>query len=165
MKILTKQTVAALGLVLLVGIAPNSAHAKGSLHLELPGLSIGLHDNDRRYRSSRRHYNRNYHNNHHDEYRGRDRRYHKKYRHHKRYYKNHHNGHHNNNYSNKRYNRYDNRYDNQYNDNYYYGGQSNRNDGYYNQSQRAQICPTAGYSRYRDRNRSCYQHKDHYHCD
>jgi hypothetical protein len=27
------------------------------------------------------------------------------------------------------------------------------------------VCPDFGYTRYRDRNRSCYQHKGHYHCE
>lgn len=142
MKLLNTHAFVLFGVVLLVAAVPNSAHARSSVHIDVPGFSIGWYDQDRHYRKrhhrpSRHHYDRYYDNYYYDEYR--PRRHHRKHkRYHKKYYNNHY-----------------------YHDNRSYYPR----DRYYDRPRVVEICPTAGYSRYRDRNRSCYQHKDHYHCD
>jgi len=139
MKLFSKHLVAAFSLITVIAMTPTSAFARGSIHIDVPGFSIGVH-NDRGYRSrGHRHsrkYNRRYYNS--------NRRYKKRY------------------YNSRRYNnrRYNNR---RYNDNYYSGGRG-YNRGYYNDSYRAEVCPIDGYSRYYDRNQNCYEHKGHYHC-
>lgn len=148
MKLLKKPAIALFGIVLLVAAGPNTAHAKSSVYVNVPGFSIGWHDNDRRYR--KRHYrnSRGHYDRHNDNYYDRG--------HRSRKYRKHHNR------------RYDDRqYNNGYSyDNYRSGGQRYYpRDNYYNSPRVADICPVAGYNRYRDRNRSCYQHKDHYHCE
>ncbi len=124
---------------------PTSASAGGSVHVDIPGLSIGVHENHYNKKRHRRVYKNRHRNNHYrndyyyDDHRDR-KRYHKK-----RYY--------NGGYYKKRY--YKKRY---YNNDYYYGERSNR----YNR--RAEICPIAGYSPYYNDNLDCYRHKDHFHC-
>lgn len=141
MKPFHKHFIAAFGLITVLAVAPTSAFARGSVHIDVPGFSIGIHD-DHGYKHRKRHhrkYRKRYSN---DRYYD-DRRYRKRY------------------YNNRRYN--ERRYKRRYNDNYYYSGRRN-NRGYYNDRYRAEVCPTDGYSRYYDRNRNCYEHKGHYHC-
>ncbi|RBP53459.1 hypothetical protein [Arenicella xantha] len=71
MKMLSHLSVASLGLILLVGLTPTTAMAKGSLHLDLPGISIGVHD-DHRKRQHRQHYReKRYQNRHYDRHQSR----------------------------------------------------------------------------------------------
>lgn len=145
----------------LLGIAltPVTAQAGGSLHLDLPGISIGVHDHQykkkryrRVYRNNRGHRSRhrNYRNDHYyDDYK--PRRYER--RRSNRYY-------YNRGYNNRYNDRYNYRYNNGYNNDYYYGGRSNRN---YN-NRRVEVCPINGYSPYYDDNLRCTRHKDHFHC-
>ena len=137
MKLLNKHSLALMGVVFLVAAVPSNAHAQGSVHLNVPGFSIGWHDNNSNYRnkhykSNRRHYDRRHYD--------RPRKYHSR---------------NNNHYDNSR-----------YYDDYYSGGQRNNSrDRYNDRPNVVAVCPIVGYARYRDRNRSCYQHKGHYHCE
>ncbi|MFT5574115.1 MAG: hypothetical protein ACI9FR_003052 [Cryomorphaceae bacterium] len=158
MKLLKKHSLALMGIVFLVAAVPSNSHAKGSVHLDVPGFSIGWHDNNRNYRnnhykSGRRHYNHNSYDRKHYDRKRYDRRYNDYYR---------------DDYRNrKHHNRNNNHYDNnRYYDDYYSGGQRNNSrNSYYDRPNVVAICPIGGYARYRDRNRSCYQHKGHYHCE
>lgn len=135
MKHLAKLSVAGFCAVMIVALTPSTAQARGSVHIDIPGISIGVHDDHRyrhkrKYRQRRDHYNSRY----------RDRR--------------------DNYYRERRKSRRDNRR-NRYSNDYYYGGGNN----YYERPRRTQVCPTYGYSRYYVRDRGCYRHKGHYHCD
>ena len=87
-----------------------------------------------------------------------DHHYRKKYRKHRRHYKRHHKRHH-------RY--YDDYYYYEPRRYYYYDGYRSRDryrsrDSYRNDYD---YCPTPGFSLRYYRNRGCYSHGDHYHCD
>lgn len=135
------------GLAISAALVPPTASAKGSIHLDIPGISIGYHTNHYRngYRQ-KRHYN-----NHH--------RYNPRYNYYnKRYY--------NRNYRNQDYGYSGRNYRN--NDRSYYGRGYN-DHRYSNRSrnrnyQRNDYCPDPGYSEYAYRDQSCYSHGDHYHC-
>lgn len=140
MKLNAKHLLAIASSIAVLAFAPmSSASAGDSIHIDLPGISIGFHGDHRynkRYRNKYyRHYNNDYY---------RDRRYdRRKYRQSRRYY------------------------NNRYNDNYYYyDRRSNRryNNGYRYDDYRSNVCPIDGYSSRYDRNRNCYEHKGHYHC-
>ncbi len=135
-----KHLFATLSLLTALAVTPSTASAGDSVHISVPGLSIGFHDvhhSDRYYR--KKHYrSKNYY---YDDRRYERRKYRKSR---KRYY-------------NKR--RYNNNY--YYNDRRYDRGYSN---GYRYDNYRSNVCPIDGYSRYYDRDRNCYEHKGHYHC-
>lgn len=122
-----------------LALAPTPASAGGKLHIDLPGISIGVHDDH--YYGKKKRYRKVYKNDHY--YNG-----HRKYKR-KKYH--------------KRY-RNDYYYGNRYYDDYYY----EKPRRYYQRRQyrerRAPICPAAGYSPYYNDNLSCYRHKDHFHC-
>ncbi|MFQ3245557.1 MAG: hypothetical protein ACJAYF_000222 [Arenicella sp.] len=145
MKLSAKHLFATLGMFTVIVVTPTSAFARGSVHLDIPGLSIGVHDD---YRSDRRHrkHQRKHHRKHYNTHRSRhndhyDKRHYKNRRHNDNYYSS-------GRYNNQRYDRRDNNY---------------RNDQYYNDRRRVEICPIDGYSRYYQQGRNGYQHKDHYH--
>ena len=145
MKLSAKHLFAALGMFTAIVVTPTSALAQGSLHLDLPGLRIGVHDDhryDRRHRKHHRKHHRKYYNN---NYRSRHNDYYDDYRYERRHHRRNHKRH----YNNRR-----------YNDNYYSGGRYN---DYRNDRITVEICPIAGYSRYYQQGRKGYQHKDHYH--
>lgn len=153
---------ATLSTVALVAL-PTTATARGSVHVDIPGLSIGIHDD--RYKKKRhrrvyknRHRNNHYNNDHYyDDHRYHKKKYRKKHYHKKRYYND---GYYKKKYHKKRgrYNNHHNGYDNSYDNDYYYGGRSNRYD------RRTEICPINGYSPYYNDNLNCYRHKGHFHC-
>ena len=153
MKLSAKHLFATLGMLTVLAVTPTTAFADGSVHLDLPGLSIGLHDDHRSYKRHRKHYRNRY-----DNHRSERRRYrqNRDHRYSDRHYR-----------SGQRYNN-DRRYysDRRYNDNYYSERRSNRrsNNNYRNDSYRVEVCPIDGYSRGYDRNRNCYEHKGHFHC-
>ncbi|MFT6407646.1 MAG: hypothetical protein ACJAQ6_001059 [Arenicella sp.] len=151
MKLSAKHLFATLGMATVMVVAPTSAAAKGSIHLDLPSLSIGLHDDHRSHKRHRKHQNKHYRSHYNDHYDNRryERRHHRRDR--NRYYNNHR---YNDNYSSGR--QYNQRHDRRHN--------SYPNDSYRNDSYRAEVCPIDGYSRYYDRGRNCYQHKGHFHC-
>ena len=124
-----------IGLATIMALVPTTASAKGSVHIDIPGISIGYHDNY--YRNSyrhKRHYNKH-------------RRHYKKHRYYnKRYY--------DHGYSSRSYRNYDRSYDRGY--------QYRSRTRYY---ERDNYCPDPGYSSRAYRDRSCYSHGDHYHCD
>jgi len=150
MKLSAKHLLAAFSMLTVMAIAPTSAFAGGSVHLDVPGFSIGVHDDHKYRKRHRKHYRSRYYD---------DRRYERRHRRNS------------NDYYNRRY----------YNDNYYSSGRRHYRDSYRNYDRRydrrydrnsydrrydrrAEICPIDGYSARYDRNRSCYEHKDHYHC-
>ncbi len=141
---LKRHAVILFGAAGLIGLlsAPSTAQAGGSVHLNLPGLSIGVHD-DHHYKKKR--YRRHYRDRYYYDDHWRKKRYYKKRHYKKRYY--------NRDYYGSRYDRR--RY---YNDDYYYGGRSSRYD------RRRNYCPDPGYSSYDNDNLDCYRHKGHYHC-
>ncbi len=119
-------------MALTVAAVPGTASAGGSIHLDIPGFSIGFHD-DHRYRKRHRHYKS-----------------HKRYKRYKRHYRNH-----------DSYDYYPRR-----SYRYYDGYRSNRYDRRrYRDRDRYESCPTPGYSSRYYRDRGCYSHGDHYHCD
>lgn len=137
-----RSALALFGLITTVALVPSTASAKGSVHLDLPGLSIGYHDNHYRHGRyhKRKHYRKRHHRRHH--YRGhRDRHY---YNRHRDY------GYRDYGYSHRGYRYYDHGY-------YYKPRKRHYNRGNY--------CPTAGYSEYAYDNRNCYRHDGHFHCD
>ena len=141
MKLSVKHLLATLSMLTVLAVTPTTALAKGSVHIDVPGFSIGVHD-DYYYRNrsySRKSNSRRYNN----------------------YYND-------NRYERRRYRQSRNRYYNnrRYNDNYYSGGRQydRRYDRGYDNGYRAEVCPIDGYSRYDDRNRNCYEHKGHFHC-
>ncbi len=134
MKQIAKYSIATFSAALMMALAPTTATAGGSVHIDVPGFSIGVHDDHRyrykrKYRHRRDHYNDYYRDSHDDYYRERRRA--------------------------RRYERKRRNYDN-----YYYGGR----DRYYDRPRRVEVCPTYGYSRYYLRDRGCYRHKNHFHC-
>lgn len=143
---------AIIGILTFVGIPTNAKASGGSVHIDLPGLSIGFHDDHykkkryrKQYRDRRSYRDRGYYRDR-GHYRGRhyynERRAHRRdHRRHDRYYNN-----------------------RRYNDRYYYSGRSDRRDRNRYYQGRSQICPVAGYSPYYDRGLNCYRHKGHYHC-
>lgn len=144
MKLSTKHLFATLSLLTALTLAPTSAFAKGSVHVDIPGLSIGVHDNHRsytRHRNEKRHYRE-----------GRDHYYSdRRYKRDRQYY------------NNRHYNDRRSQSKRRYNDNNYYSG-SRYNNRYRNDGYRVEVCPIDGYSRYYDRSSNCYEHKGHYHC-
>ncbi|NND81235.1 MAG: hypothetical protein HKN50_02270 [Gammaproteobacteria bacterium] len=116
------------GLTTMVALVPATASAKGSVHIDVPGFSIGFHDS---HYSHGRHYNK-----------------------HRRHYNKHRRHHYKHRYWHKRHDYY--RHDYGYRDRPY----RHRYDTY-----RYDRCPDPGYSRYNYRNRDCYRHKGHYHCE
>jgi hypothetical protein len=143
----TRKILALMAMVIATTAVPTSASARASVHLDLPGISIGLHD--RHYGHYDRHYDRHY----------KQKR--KHYRKHKRY-KRHYNRHHSDGYYPRRsYRSYDS-YDG-YRSNGYRNDR-HRNDGYSRGGYQDNYCPTPGYSSRYHRNRGCYSHGDHYHC-
>jgi hypothetical protein len=144
----TSGAFALLSMFIAVTALPSTAAARGSVHIDLPHFSVGLHDNNHgiKYRDSHRnrHYNNNSrgsrHSNRHDK-------------------KRHHNNH----------NYYGGSYNNNYYDGYSSYGSTNRyykpRKKRYNRSYRNEYCPTPGYSSYNYSDRGCYSHGDHYHCD
>jgi hypothetical protein len=146
MKLSAKHLFATLGMFTVIAVTPTSAFAKGSVHFDLPGLSIGVHDDHRSNSRHRKHYNNNHRSRYNDHYD--NRRYER--RHHRREHKRHYNKrHYNDNYNSR--GRHDSqRYDRRNN--------SHRSDSY-----RVEVCPIDGYSRYFQQGRRGYQHKDHYH--
>ena len=156
MKHFSKTLVAALGLLTVVAMAPTTASASGNLHLNLPGLSIGLHDNDHGHKKHRKRYrNKHYRDNHYSHDDRRHDRYYNQRRNHRHYY------------NDRRDRRYYNNH-RSYND-YYYSSRRNNdrrysNRSYSNNSRRGDVCPMEGYSRNYNRNLNCYKHKGHFHC-
>lgn len=130
----TRRVLALLAMTISIAAVPSTASARGSVHVDIPGFSIGFHDHDRHYRKRHKRYKRHYrkhHRNHHRGYRYRSYDY----------------------YPRRSY-----RYNDYYDD---YRGRSNRR-GYRDDYE---YCPTPGYSSRYYRNRGCYSHGDHYHCD
>lgn len=152
MKHLSKTLMATFGLLTALTMAPTASASGSSLHLNLPGFSIGVHDDHghkkyrKRYRN--RHHNDSYYRNRYD-HRNSDRYYNQ--RRSNSYY-----------YNNRNSNRYYNNRRN--NNNYYSGGRRNNDRRYYNDSRRVEVCPIIGYTPRYDRYRDCYRHKGHYHC-
>ena len=141
MKFSTKQLFAALGLVAVISVAPNSAVANDGVYISTPGLTIGYHGG-KSYKRGRKNYRKRSYNNYNNNGYYNNRRY-------------------NNYYSSGRsYNRnsYNRGYDNSYRNNYY------RSNSYRGNGYRSGACPIDGYSQYYDRGSDCYEHKDHYHC-
>ncbi len=153
-------------------VIPATSQASGSLHLDLPGLSIGLHDDthyrhvnkkssrhDRRRSSKSKQY---YYGNRYDrKYRNNSSRYNNRYYDKPYYNKPNYNKSYNNGYNNRYYKKryYNNRYNN------YNGGRSNQyryRNSYRNN--RAQACPEPGYYPYYNDKLNCYKHKGHFHC-
>jgi len=143
MTLVNKYSAAIFALMLGVVITPNTVHA-GDIHIKKSGFSVSYSD---RHYYKKRHRNKHYNN----------------------YYYNKKNNYYNNRYYNKRNSkRY--YYNKGYDEGYYDGSSSykSRKQYYRNQkyrNKRLSYCPTAGYSRYAYRNRECYRHKDHFHCD
>jgi len=142
----TRKFLAVMAIVTTVAVIPNTASARSSIHIDLPSISLSLHDRHG-YRNNRRGIRHNFHNNYHS------------YRNSRQYKRNNYRSHRGN-------------YRNHYtNNNYYTNGYSYRGFGFqprsqYNQpSYRGPICPTPGFSTGYDENRGCYAHKDHFHCD
>ena len=143
MKLFNKISISALSVVILLALTPGTAMAKGSIHIDIPGLSIGVHDG----------------------YRGKH-----KHRKHKRYYRD--NYYYEDHYRSNRYDRRRDRrerkrdyyYNNRYDNNYYYGSRKSKRYYNYSEPRRVQRCPNAGYSRYYLKNRGCSSHNDHFHC-
>ena len=161
MKHFTKTLMAAFGLITAVAMAPTASASGSSLHLNLPGISIGVHDGHGNKKYRNRHRSRHHNSSHYRDDYYRDKRYrHRDDRRSKRYY----NQRRNNDYyySDRKSKRYYNT--RRYNDNYYYGGRGNNDRRYYNDSRYVEVCPVEGYSRNYNRNRSCYKHKGHFHC-
>ena len=132
-----KALLLAISLTTAVSAAPTSASAAGRLHIDLPGISIGVNDRNSHYdnrRSERRNYNRNYYNNS------------------RNYYNN------NRNYNNRSY-RPSSR---SYNSSNYYNVPRRQ---VYQTNNQSNYCPTAGYSEHYYNGHNCYQHKGHYHCN
>ena len=125
------------GLATSMAIVPTTASAKGSVHIDIPGISIGYYDNHYRksYRQKRHYNNHRRHNRYYN----------------KRYYNDSYRG---NGYSKRNYRSNDRGYDRSYND-------RPRSRSY----NRGNYCPIAGYSVNAYRDQSCYSHGDHYHCD
>jgi len=99
MKLFTKYSISAFGLVALLALVPGTAMARGSLYIDIPGVSIGVHDDHGKRYHRKRKYKRSYNN-----YYNQDRRYERK--------------------RDRRRN-----YRNNYNESYYYdGGRRNYND-------------------------------------
>lgn len=147
-KKLSKPLISLFGALLMIALTPSAAYAGGSgITLNLPGLTIGVHDRDRKRYRQRHHYR------HHNDYY-----YESRNRRNKRFYNQRH-------YNDRHYNKRGNRYYNtrRYNDHYYYGGRGNNDRRYYN-SRRSDVCPINGYSRNYNRSRNCYKHKGHFHC-
>jgi len=128
-----KKLVTMLTAVLTLSVVPTSASAGGSVHINVPGFSIGYHGDY----YGRKHYRKNY---------NRAKRSHRYYR-------------------------------NQYRDRDYYNYRPRRSYNYYYDGYRSRdryrsryrndydYCPTPGFSVRYYRNRGCYSHGDHYHCD
>ena len=146
---LVKSTLWALGLGFAVVFAATPAQAKGSVHIDLPGFSIGYYDD---HYGSSRHYNRKYR---HGKY-YRDKYHHGKYDDRYRYDRTHRSRSYTRSHSKGYYNK-------RYDDRYYNQPYSRSYDRSYRQSN--VICPQQGYSRYRIERRYCTPHKDHYHCE
>ena len=150
MKFSTKQLFAALGLVAVISVAPNSAVANDGVYISTPGLTIGYHGG-KSYKRSRKSYRKRSYNNYNNSYNNNG------------YYNNRRS---NNYYSNGRsYNRnsYNRGYDNSYK-NKSYRNNNYRSNSYRGNGYRSGACPIDGYSQYYDRGSDCYEHKDHYHC-
>ena len=128
----SKTMIAALLIAFSFASVPNSASARSSVHVDFHGLTIGVHDSDRRYR--------------------------KQHKHHKRYYRDRHYYNGSRYGSRSRYNYYYDYYRPRYSSRRYLSGR------YYN-DRRNNYCPTDTYSSRFYRNRGCYAHGDHYHCD
>ncbi len=121
----------------------STANAGGSVSVSKHGFSVNLHDVH--------HYNHGYK---HKKYKKRQyrKRYSNDYYGSKRYY--------DNSYNAKRYYKNKRRYNN------YRGGyQNGYRDRSYNNSYNNNYCPSSNYSRYDYRDRDCYSHGDHYHCE
>lgn len=134
---IVKSTLWLLGISAGMLLAATPAHARGSVYVDIPGLSIGYYDHgyDRYRYKHRSHHGSRYYDRH-------DRYYSKKYRHYDHKYRDRNRGGYYNDY----------RYNDYYSDPYRYR-QSNS------------YCPDPGYSRYRIERSHCYRHKDHYHCE
>ena len=152
MTLLAKYLFATLGMVTVMVVTPTSASAKGSIHLDLPSISIGLYDDHRSHKRYRRHQNKHYRSRYNDHYDNRryERRHHRRDR--NRYYNSHqynHNYYSSGRHDNRRYDRRNNSY---------------RNDSYRNRGYQGALCQIDGLSRHSDRGRNCYPHKGHFHC-
>lgn len=133
------------GIALSVAVAPTTASARGSVHIDVPGFSIGFHDDNRHYRKRHKRYHKRHHSKH---YSGRSNRYYDGYGYQSRGYRYGSDSYRNRSYRNSYKNGYRSGYKNSYRNDY-----------------RGDYCPTPGYSpRYYD-DRGCYAHGDHYHCD
>ena len=129
------------GLATSMALVPTTASAKGSVHIDIPGISIGYSDN---------HYGKNYRQ--------------------KRHYNNHRRHNRKHNYYNKRhYNQSYSGYG--YSDRSYRNNDRGYSDRRYNNQSRTRYyerdnyCPDPGYSTRAYRDQSCYSHGDHYHCN
>ena len=138
---------------MVLAMIPSSAHARGAIHVDLPGISVSVRDNyysNNKYRKNSNNYsNKRYRSNNKNRAR-------KVYR----------NRSYNNNYNSRGYYNYRNQY-NTYN-NGYKKSYRNYNQSYnqsYNQGRRYQACPEDSYSRYNNNRSNCYSHNDHFHCD
>jgi len=137
----TRKFLAILTMMITVIAVPNTASARGSLHIELPHLSLGLHGGHHnkyrnRHHSSRYNNHRNYNN----------------------YYSNQ-NSHYGSGYKTYRYYQPQTRY---------YQSQPRYSQPRYNQpsyQNQSGYCPTPGYSSRYYNGGGCYEHGDHYHCD
>ena len=140
-----RSTLAVFGLISTIALVTNTASARGSVHVDLPGLSIGYQDNH--YRPGRAHkraHKRAYKRRHHRSHRGHN---------YRGYYNRH------NDYNYRDYGRSQNGYG--------YYDQGYRSYDYKSRGRnynRGNYCPTAGYSEYGYRNRNCSRHEDHFHC-
>ena len=139
-KVNSRKSIALLSMLLAVAVVPASASA-GSVHIDVPHIGISLHNSNshyRRHKRSRRHHNRHHY---------KSRNYNSGY-----------------NYYTPRTRYYDRGYNSGYrsgyNSGYNYGNNYNNGDNY-----NSNYCPTPGYSSRSYRNRGCYSHGDHYHCD
>ena len=130
-----RNTIAAFGLLTVIALVPTTASARSSVHVDIPGFSIGFHDRNRYgWRQNRRHSNRHSRRNHSYDY-----------------------GH--RNYGSGYYDRSYRGYG--YAPRSYRGYGNAPRSGYYGRD----VCPIAGYSPYGYRDRGCYAHKDHFHCN
>lgn len=155
MKLLNRHSIAVVGLMLALA-APSTSMAKDNVRIHLPGISINVGDHRGYYHKKRRHKNHYRSNRYRDSYRG----YKRKYRRDHRY------DYYSRDYRPRDYRYKKRRYERRNYNNYYYGGSNYYpRQRYYNRSRRVEICPVAGFSLYIDNSRSCYEHKDHYHCD
>jgi len=121
MKLFNKISISALSAVMLLALTPATSMARGSVHIDIPGLSIGVHDGYRGKHKHKRYYRDNSYYK--DDYRSRR-------------------------YERRRDRRSDYYYNNRYDNNNYYSGRKSKRYYNYSEPRRVRICPRTGYPLY-----------------